>query len=197
MMHCELAGIRHLAAVHAGWGNPSVSRELMEWLLGAVCEVSPNPIEAHVIGVRDLLSSIHGALTAEVLDVKLLETRKTITDADGVIAVTPIVHGAYSGPFKSFVDLMGTQAWEAKPVLIAACGGTQRHCLALEHVVRPLFVCLRSIVLPTAVFATAGECEPGRVAADTSARIERSARELAAAIAIRAGVAEPGRVAVS
>jgi hypothetical protein len=40
------------------------------------------------------------------------------------------------------------------------------------------------MVLPTAVFAAEGECEPGWVAPEVGARIERSALELVAAARI-------------
>lgn len=32
-------------------------------------------------------------------------------------------------------------------------GGTDRHSLVLEHALRPLFACLRAVVVPTAVYA--------------------------------------------
>ena len=40
-----------------------------------------------------------------------------------------------------------------KPVLIGATGGTARHSLALEYALRPLFSYLRTVVVPTAVYA--------------------------------------------
>ena len=105
--------------------------------------------------------------------------------ADGVIAVTPIFSGSYNGLFKLFFDAIDRDGFRAKPVLIAATGGTPRHSLAIEHAVRPLFAYLRAAVVPTGVYAATEDWGQGSVATDGSLvdRIERAATELAAAMA--------------
>ena len=107
--------------------------------------------------------------------------------ADGVIAVSPIFSGSYSGLFKLFFDAIDRDGFRAKPVLIAATGGTPRHSLAIEHAIRPLFAYLRAAVVPTGVYAATEDWGQGAVAADGSLveRIERAATELAAAMARR------------
>ena len=82
--------------------------------------------------------------------------------ADGVIAVTPIFSGSYSGLFKLFFDAIDRDGFRAKPVLIAATGGTPRHSLAIEHAVRPLFAYLRAAVVPTGVYAATEDWGQGR-----------------------------------
>lgn len=68
----------------------------------------------------------------------------------------------------------------AKPVLIAATGGTERHSLALEHALRPLFAYLRALVMPTAVYAAASDWGTTEGSDGPLAhRIERAANELA------------------
>jgi FMN reductase len=177
--------VYRLAAVHAGRADASTSGQLTNRLVGAVRELGPAPVVTRVVRVWDLMPSVHAALVTDAWDAPLRQARMTIMAADGIIAVTPIVHGAYSGPFKSFVDVMSTSTWQGKPVLIGACGGTPRHCLAVDHLVRPLFVCLRCMVLPTAVFAATHECEPGGVADALETRIRRAAYELVTATATR------------
>lgn len=167
-----------VVAVHAGRGPDSASRRLAESILGEVCAAADTRVEARTVEVWSLMLPVHRALSAEVWDAALHGAHETIAAADAVVAVTQIVHGGYSGPFKSFVDLMGVRTWAGKLVLIGACGGTLRHSLALEHVVRPLFVCLRSVVLPTAVYAAPED-------RDLGARIERAAREMVSALAAR------------
>ncbi|MFD9950449.1 NAD(P)H-dependent oxidoreductase [Nonomuraea sp. NPDC059023] len=178
--------MRRIAVIHAGWG----SRDLAKRLLDAVRETDQVISSGRVISVMDLVPSMGRALVGEAWDPPLHEARRTTAAADGLIAVTPIVHGAYSGPFKSFVDLMGTATLAGKPVLIAACGGTQRHCLALEHVVRPLFVCLRCVVLPTAVYATSEEVDSTGI----GERIARAAHELVDQMAAPCAGARPTAV---
>ncbi|HTG42432.1 MAG TPA: NAD(P)H-dependent oxidoreductase, partial [Methylomirabilota bacterium] len=74
-----------------------------------------------------------------------------------------------------------------KPSLIAATGGTARHSLAVEHALRPLFAYLNAAVVATGVYAAAEDWGGGGVTADGSLveRIDRAARELAAAMAAR------------
>src|SRR5688500_6422116 len=76
-----------------------------------------------------------------------------------------------------FFDVLQPQALAGKPVLIAATAGTARHSLALEHALRPLIAYLRTLVVPTAVFAATEDwaSEGGAL----SERIERAAGELA------------------
>jgi FMN reductase len=71
-------------------------------------------------------------------------------------------------------------------VLVAATAGTARHSLALDHAMRPLFAYLGAAVTPTGVFAAAEDWgEVDLADASLVERIDRAARELAAAIAIR------------
>jgi FMN reductase len=67
-------------------------------------------------------------------------------------------------------------------VLIAATGGTARHSLALDHAVRPLFVYLHAVVVPTAVFAAAEDWGTGGTSGGSAlaTRIDRAASELSA-----------------
>jgi FMN reductase len=137
-----------------------------------------------------------------------------VRGADGLIAVTPVFNASYSGLFKSFFDILDADALVDRPVLIAATGGTARHSLALEHAVRPLLVYLHAVVLPTSVYAAPEDWAGGlhadgaRESVDASGdpevaapgpadpplvggpaplhtRIERAARELAAAMSHR------------
>ena len=110
----------------------------------------------------------------------------TVVGADGLIAVTPIFSASYSGLFKTFFDVVDKDALSGKPVLLGATAGTARHSLALEHALRPLFAYLRTIVVPTAVFAAAEDWGAGDATnRDLVRRIERAAGELADLVARR------------
>ena len=110
----------------------------------------------------------------------------TVAGADGLIAVTPIFSASYSGLFKTFFDVLDRDALTGKPVLVGATAGTARHSLALEHALRPLFAYLRTIVVPTAVFAAAQDWGSGDATnRDLVRRIERAAGELADLVARR------------
>ncbi len=78
---------------------------------------------------------------------------------------------SYSGLFKSFFDVLGTDVLAGKPVLIGATGGTERHSLVLDHAMRPLFAYLHASVVPTGVYAASTDWGAGEGA--LSERIEQ------------------------
>lgn len=97
--------------------------------------------------------------------------------------MTPLYSASYSGLFKSFFDILDPDALVDLPVLIGATGGSERHSLALEHALRPLFGYLRAVVVPTAVFAASSDWGSGLDAGGSLAqRIDRAGGELARAV---------------
>jgi FMN reductase len=113
----------------------------------------------------------------------------SVRRADALIAVSPIFNASYSGLFKSFFDLLDEDDLRDKPVLIAATGGTERHSLALEHALRPLFAYLRALVVPTAVYAAASDWGATSTSEGALAeRIERAATELADQLSRRSAI---------
>ncbi|MGW6499675.1 FMN reductase [Nonomuraea angiospora] len=168
-----------LVVVTAGLTQPSSSRLLADRLTQAVTRQAQ--AEVRVIELRDLAVDIANNFVTGFPNARLREAVEAVTEADGLIAVTPIFSGSYSGLFKSFFDVIDDGALAGKPVLIAATGGTARHSLALEHALRPLFAYLRAVVVPTAVYA-ASEDWGGAADAFTDGlgpRIARAAEELA------------------
>ena len=169
-----------LVAVTAGLTQPSSTRLLADRLAAAVSQRVE--VEAGVVELRDLAVDIANNFVTGFPGGRLREAIKAVTEADGLIAVTPIFSGSYSGLFKSFFDVLDNTALTGKPVLIAATGGTARHSLALEHALRPLFAYLRAVVVPTAVYAAAEDWGGG---GDTftdglGERVDLAAGELAA-----------------
>lgn len=88
-----------------------------------------------------------------------------------------------------FVDALDPDALDGLPVLVAATAGTERHQLVLDHALRPLFTYLRSVVVPTGVFAATSDFG-GEGSDALGRRIARAAAELASLL-----VAEQGAVA--
>jgi len=52
------------------------------------------------------------------------------------------------------------------PVLLAATGGSDRHALAIDHQLRPLFSFFQAHTLPIGVYATDKEFDNYRVSSD-------------------------------
>jgi FMN reductase len=183
---------RTIAVVTAGLTEPSSTRLLADQLAAATrsrLEESGHPVEVVTVDLREHAHDLVNNLLTGFPAAGLRDALDAVAGADGVIAVTPIFNASYNGLFKIFFDVLGDTALVGTPVLIAATGGTVRHSLALEHALRPMFTYLRSVVVPTSVFAAtddwASAGDPLR------GRIERAAGELAALV----GAREPTPVA--
>ncbi|MFI2210277.1 FMN reductase [Streptomyces sp. NPDC020141] len=146
-----------LVAVSAGLSVPSSTRlladRLTESVRGALAAGHGAEAEVRVVELRELAVPIANHLVTGFPSPELGEAIEAVTEADGLIAVTPVFTASYSGLFKSFFDLIEPDALTGKPVLVGATGGTARHSLVLEHALRPLFAYLRTVVAPTAVYA--------------------------------------------
>ncbi|MFG1809066.1 FMN reductase [Streptomyces sp. NPDC049040] len=172
---------RHVADGSAAYGNAAdgnVTDGNVDKSGGA------DDVEVRVIELRDLAGDIAQNMVTGFPGPQLRDAVDAATSADGLIAVTPVFTGSYSGLFKSFFDIVDKDAFAGAPVLIAATGGTARHSLVLEHAMRPLFSYLRAVVMPTAVYAATEDW--GTAGDDGLAqRIDRAAAELAAQITAR------------
>ncbi|WP_214414459.1 FMN reductase [Sphaerisporangium fuscum] len=172
-----------LVAVSAGLSVPSSTRLLADRLAEATRRglAEERAVEVRVVELRDLARDIADNLVTGFPGAALREAVEAVTEADGLIAVTPIFTASYSGLFKAFFDVIDNAALAGKPVLIAATGGTARHSLALEHAMRPLFAYLRAVVAPTAVYAASEDwgAAGGQSGDGLASRIGRAAGELA------------------
>ena len=162
-----------LVVVSAGLSVPSSTRLLGDRLAAAVGRQIP--VDTEVVELRDLAVEIAHNFTNGFPGRKLSAALDAVTEADGMIVVTPVFSASYSGLFKSFFDVLDKDALVGKPVLIAATGGTARHSLVLEHALRPLFAYLRAVVVPTGVYAASEDWG----AEGLDGRVERAAGELA------------------
>ena len=175
-----------VAVVTAGLSRPSATRLLADQLAAATDRALrlglDGDVHVEVVELRDLAHDIVDNLLTGFPSGALAEAVRLVSDADAVIAVTPIFSASYSGLFKSFLDVLEQGTLEGMPVLLAATAGTARHSLALDFALRPLFAHLRADVVPTAVFAASedfGSSKPGGALSD---RVDRAARELADAV---------------
>jgi FMN reductase len=175
---------RSLVVVSAGLSVPSSTRLLADRLSAATVSAAAGAdlrLDVRALDLRDLAHAITDHLLTGFPPAGLAGALDAVAGADGLITVTPVFNGSYSGLFKSFFDVVGKDTLDDKPVLLAATGGTARHSLALEHAVRPMFAHLRAATVPTAVFAAAEDW--GSEGLD--ARIGRAAAELAREIGRR------------
>jgi len=146
------------------------------------------PAAVEVIELREIAVDITNNLLTGFPNASLRGVTRAVTGADGLIVVTPVFAASYSGLFKSFFDVVEEDALADMPVLLAATGGTERHSLVLEHQMRPLFAYLRTVVVPTSVFAASIDWgENDKREGTLQRRVERAAAELARLVVDRPG----------
>jgi FMN reductase len=92
-----------------------------------------------------------------------------------------------SGLFKSFIDILDPRSLDGKPVVLAATAGSQRHQLAVDYAMRPIFSYLRTQVMPTTVFAASEDFGGQGLAGTLSERTRRAAREVVLALSAEGG----------
>ncbi len=175
---------RKVAVVAAGLSQPSSTRLLADRLAAAVSDDLANrgvAVEFTTIELRDLAHEIADNLLTGFPAPRLDAAVQAVTRADGLIAVTPIFTTSYSGLFKSFVDVIDPQAMAGLPVLLGATGGTERHSLAIDYAMRPLFTYLHAVPVPTGVYAASSDW--GSAEDALPGRIARAAGELSALVA--------------
>lgn len=172
---------RTLAVVTAGLSQPSSTRLLADGLAEATTRALREhgvQVSSDVLELREHAHDLTDHLLTGFPSPALRRAIEGVARADAVIAVTPIFSASFSSLFKAFVDVLEPDVLAGTPVLIGATGGTERHSLALEHAVRPLFVYLRSVVVPTAVYAASSDWA-GTADQGLARRMDRAGRELA------------------
>jgi FMN reductase len=172
----------NLVVISAGTGNPSSTRQLADRLAQKSLDRLGEGAAVSVIELGPLAADTARAAVAGFPGDTLQTAIDKLAAADAVIAATPVYKAGMSGLFKTFVDVLDNDLLVAKPVLLAATGGTARHALVIDDQLRPLFAYMRALTLPTSIYAAPedwGTSELGK-------RIERAATELA--VLARAGV---------
>lgn len=178
---------RSLVVVSAGLREPSSTRLLADRLAAATerhLETRGEAVRHTIVEPREHAADLVHGLIAGFPSERLRGSIDAVLGADGLIAVSPIFNGSYSGLFKVFFDVIEQDALRLMPTLIGATGGTPRHSLALDHAIRPLFAYLGAVVVPTGVYAATEDWGQAGSStdADLAERIDRAAGQLAAAI---------------
>jgi FMN reductase len=134
-----------------------------------------------IYDLADLGASLGQAQWRKDLDDTAKRILDEIVGADALIIGSPTYKGSYPGLFKHVIDLIDPHELRAKPIIITATGGGDRHALMVEHQLRPLFGFFMAHTLPTAVYASDRDFTDYRVASEPLARrIDDVVGELAA-----------------
>jgi FMN reductase len=167
----------NLAVVSAGTGDPSATRLLADRAAERAVALAARHGHAVTVGVielREIAADISTALTTQLVTPKLQQAITVLGEADGVIAAAPVYKAGPSGLFTSFFGVLDNDLLIAKPVVLAATAGTARHALVADEAMRPMFAYLRTMTVPTALFAAPEDWSDPALAT----RIDRAAIEL-------------------
>jgi FMN reductase len=179
-----------VAIISAGVSDPSSTRLLADRIAQRSTDVLRGLGTNATIAVVDLApiaTEIAQSLVAGFPSDRVQAAIERLANADAIIASTPVYKAGISGLFKSFADLIDDDLLIAKPVILAATGGTARHAMVVDEQLRPLFAFLRAIPVPTSLYAAPEDWgSPG-----LGTRITRAATELA--LLVRSGA--PGEIA--
>lgn len=182
----------NLVVVSAGTSDPSSTRMLADLTaqrVAALAERRGATVRTRVIDLRELATDITTALTSQLITPKLQQAVDALGAADGLIAAAPVYKAGPSGLFTSFFHVLDNDLLIGTPVVLAATAGTARHALVVDDQMRSLFAYLRTLPVPTALFAApedwgsstgepgTGEPRGGEQNA-LNKRIERAAFEL-------------------
>jgi FMN reductase len=183
-----------ITTVNAGISDPSSTRLLADRIVQKTVDAlreSGTPATVRTIDLGPFAADIARALTSGMPNPDVRALIAQLAQADAVIAATPVYKAGISGLFKSFVDLLDDDLLIAKPVILAATGGSARHAMVVDDQLRPLFAFLRAIPMPTSLYAAPEDW----ASADLGKRIDRAAQELAIMLSTGAGrqIAERNR----
>ncbi len=102
--------MRSLVVITAGLSSPSSTRALADALSAATSAhvtARGEGTDITVVELRDLASELAEAMTNWVSPTpRLTAAQSAVLDADGLIAVSPVFQGSYSGLFKMFFDTL-------------------------------------------------------------------------------------------
>jgi len=153
-----------IVAVSGGLQRPSRTLALVEELLDALSAALP--VETRLIELGQIVPKFGNVLQRKLLPPEVEVLLKDVESADLLVVASPIYRGSYAGLFKHFFDLVDHESLIDVPVLLAATGGSDRHALAIDHQLRPLFSFFQAHTLPIGVYATDKEFDNYRVSGD-------------------------------
>ncbi|MEU6325328.1 CE1759 family FMN reductase [Streptomyces sp. NPDC047009] len=175
-----------IAVVNAGVSDPSSTRLLADRIAQKTIDTlgaSGTTATVRSLDLGPLATDTAQSIVSGILSPKVQSAMELLARADAVIAATPVYKAGISGLFKSFADLIDNDLLIAKPVVLAATGQSTRHAMVVDDQLRPLFAFLRTIPVPTSLYAAPEDW----ASSDLGKRIARAAHELSVMLRSGAG----------
>lgn len=181
---------KSVVVISGGLGTPS-SSSLLGGQIGQniATQLAAAGVQADVanIELREHAGEITNNMLTGFAAPGLQKVIDAVVGADVLVAVTPVFTASVSGLFKSFLDILDPKSLSGKPVVLAATAGTQRHQLAIDYAMRPIFSYLRAQIMPTTVFAASEDFGGQGLSGTLADRARRIAREVVLALSLSEG----------
>ncbi|WP_200330121.1 CE1759 family FMN reductase [Leucobacter sp. L43] len=172
---------RTLAVVSAGTSDPSTTTMLANRVAEAAAKLAAQrgfELRVRFVDLRALAEDVTTALVTQHVSPALQAASDIMRDADAIVASTPVYKASASGLFTAFFQVLDNDLLIGTPVVLGATAGSARHALVVDDQLRGLFAYLRTITVPTGLFAAPDDW----TSRDFGKRIERAATELVALV---------------
>lgn len=153
-----------LVGLVGSFNRPSKTSSLVKHVVDRVTD--RYGFESAIYDLHDVGPSLGQSQWRRDLDDHAQKIVDDIVGADALVIGSPTYKGSYPGLFKHLIDLIDPAELRAKPIIITATGGGDRHALMVEHQLRPLFGFFMAHTLPTAVYASDRDFTDYRVSSD-------------------------------
>ena len=117
-------------------GAPNLSSRLNGLLRYAATLLENEGINYEIIQIHQLPAE--DLLTASFSSEAIQKANEVVERANGVIILTPVFKGSYSGILKTYLDMIPQKGFENKMVLPLVIGGTLSHLLAIDYALKPV-----------------------------------------------------------
>ncbi|MFV0634991.1 CE1759 family FMN reductase [Demequina sp.] len=166
-----------LAVISAGASDPSSTKLLADRTAQKVVALAKergHDVTVTTIEIRELLTELPQALSSQFMGPRFRAAIDALVGADALIAAAPVYKAAASAAFTGFFQVLDNDLLIGKPTILAATAGTARHALVVDQEMRSLFAYLRTLAVPTGLFAGPEDFSDPAL----TGRITRAAQEL-------------------
>lgn len=162
--------------VNAGVSDPSSTRLLADRIAQRIVSHGADrgrKVQVRAVDLREVLPELPTAMSSQLLGKRLTAAVEVLRDADAIVAAAPVYKAAASGLFTSFFQVLDNDLLIGTPVVLAATAGTARHALVVDDQMRAQFAYLRTLTVPTSLFASTEDWNDSAL----GERIDRAAIE--------------------
>jgi FMN reductase len=156
------------------------------WLLDTA-RASHGDLEVELINLADKKIAFADGRPAEQIGDDTAGCLASVRSADGVILVSPVYRGSFTGALKNLLDHLPVEALAGKPVGIVAMGATQHHFLGVDWHLRDVLAWFGALVVPTSVYLASSDFVEGKLGESA----KQDLKDLAAAVIRLKDVAPP------